>query len=618
MDDPLRLAEATDTSTSRTRSFGGCGTCRARHIKCDETRPTCTTCEVYNLVCDGYHRRIFFDEEDDGKARYRQVLFTDEEREQMNGLMTKEVPFRRAIAVLTGIENECEAAESSAEIDIFRGPFGAFKLVTKELADQEVIHIPRTTSPFPDFANPESFQLPDWLETSSLFADYETQVSPMESPGPAQDYQLAAHRQGTDANSILNLSDTSILQDASLLLKHYANNYIPSLTPFRHTKTPWHILFLPKAKNTLASIAIGEQVDAANLTIFFGTLSISAQNLHHHTSGQKWSTHANDLKERAQENARIVLNHALDRPKRFKYKSIIMAMLTMAQTSMTDGSWDQIDHYLLEAEKIIRLRGLPKPSKSRKLRLLHHCYSYMRIFHESVSFSSTRLNLQRTIRDAVEKSGVIVRGTDPSSFRLIPWEDLDEKFREIKTREQGENDLLLAGPGKWPATMYPEIFGVPETWLNLLSQVIRLANEKETAESADEPTLSLKDFLRRAKALETYILRWEYSNNLVTTSSGLQIMEVDWIMLETMQSALHHALAIYFYRRIHDVDPVVLQPKVQKVKEYLFACKQICESGGGFLDGWMWPAFIAGCEALDPTLQEAFTAWFEFSTKKGH
>lgn len=39
---------------SHARSKTGCGTCRRRKKKCDETRPSCTNCEKNNVVCDGY------------------------------------------------------------------------------------------------------------------------------------------------------------------------------------------------------------------------------------------------------------------------------------------------------------------------------------------------------------------------------------------------------------------------------------------------------------------------------------------------------------------------------------------------------------------------------------
>ncbi|KAK4498483.1 hypothetical protein PRZ48_011141 [Zasmidium cellare] len=40
--------------TSHARSKTGCGTCRRRKKKCDETKPGCMNCEKNNVVCDGY------------------------------------------------------------------------------------------------------------------------------------------------------------------------------------------------------------------------------------------------------------------------------------------------------------------------------------------------------------------------------------------------------------------------------------------------------------------------------------------------------------------------------------------------------------------------------------
>jgi len=42
---------------SHARSKTGCGTCRKRKKKCDETKPSCLNCEKNNVVCDGYEPR---------------------------------------------------------------------------------------------------------------------------------------------------------------------------------------------------------------------------------------------------------------------------------------------------------------------------------------------------------------------------------------------------------------------------------------------------------------------------------------------------------------------------------------------------------------------------------
>lgn len=49
---------AAQNSTSRTKTFTGCWTCRARKIKCDLRRPTCFRCEKGNLQCAGYSIKL--------------------------------------------------------------------------------------------------------------------------------------------------------------------------------------------------------------------------------------------------------------------------------------------------------------------------------------------------------------------------------------------------------------------------------------------------------------------------------------------------------------------------------------------------------------------------------
>ncbi|KAH8886840.1 hypothetical protein GQ53DRAFT_750488 [Thozetella sp. PMI_491] len=42
------------TRASRPKVRTGCGTCKKRHVKCDETRPTCVRCEQAGAECSGY------------------------------------------------------------------------------------------------------------------------------------------------------------------------------------------------------------------------------------------------------------------------------------------------------------------------------------------------------------------------------------------------------------------------------------------------------------------------------------------------------------------------------------------------------------------------------------
>ncbi|CZR52561.1 uncharacterized protein PAC_02438 [Phialocephala subalpina] len=42
--------------TSGKHSRNGCGTCKIRRVKCDETRPICRRCQNFKITCDGYSR----------------------------------------------------------------------------------------------------------------------------------------------------------------------------------------------------------------------------------------------------------------------------------------------------------------------------------------------------------------------------------------------------------------------------------------------------------------------------------------------------------------------------------------------------------------------------------
>lgn len=344
------------SSASRTRSFGGCGKvrasfcshinsdinqCRARHMKCDEQRPKCSNCIEYNLQCDGYTRNVFFDsnESEDGIVRYRQVLFTDTEREQMNKLMTSQVPLAKTNETLNAIETACET--DLATCDIQRGPFGAFRL------DQSLRGTPSpslsallrlTPTPLLNFDDSNIFQLPEWIETSSLF-DFEAcasspmPVSPIHQQSPATSDTFEQWLISTNVEVPLAVN----LHQAPLLLKHYAENVVASLTPFRHAKTPWHVLFLPNAKTTLAGLAMGEIVNSADLTIFYGILAVSALDLDSSSTGSRWHVEASNFQRKAQVYFQDCLQHVFDQPKAFKYKSTVMAILISIQLSVSSS-----------------------------------------------------------------------------------------------------------------------------------------------------------------------------------------------------------------------------------------------------------------------------------------
>lgn len=66
------------------------------------------------------------------------------------------------------------------------------------------------------------------------------------------------------------------------------------------------------------------------------------------------------------------------------YKQALMNLIALWTASMYHEP-KSMSAFLLDAERLIRVRGIPNPKKSFKTRLLHHIYTTMRIMFESLS-----------------------------------------------------------------------------------------------------------------------------------------------------------------------------------------------------------------------------------------
>ncbi|KAL2876884.1 hypothetical protein SGCOL_007909 [Colletotrichum sp. CLE4] len=648
-----RLSLPKHADARRSRSFGGCGTCRNRRMKCDEGRPTCSMCKASNLTCSGYEKNIFFDFEEipsAGMARFRRPLLTESERESMSDELVSSIPPALTLWHIAQIEDECERTPLSQSVQISRGPFGAFRVHRLSLESAKAVpeSSPESNNPTvgsppmaakeigedsPEGADEElmnSSDGPPTQETTPLLGpalaclDHRP-LSPLtewwntnewwnmgDLPDVSNwwDTPVDLDRLATPDNcSIAPTIDYAVPHDAVFLLRHYSTTVLRGFTPFRHSKTPWHILFIPYVKSCLAALTLGDDMDHASQTAFYGTLAISASSLGGISNSRKWSEQANNYKQRARHHVRLMLQTAYDVPKKAKYKSILIALLTMVQISSVSGSRDQVECYLLEAEKFIRVKGLNR-KKSRKVRLLHHCYAFERVLHETTFPGSTQSPHRLHVRKVIETSNASAYSLDSLSFQLTSWSNLDQEMLKVKGREEGENDLHLQIPGVWLPTLYPEIFGIPEIYIFLLSLVIRLARSKEDPEYSSPA--ALKEFMFRAKAVERRIhqLRRQPGyvlEDLPTSDPELQHCQQ---FLDNLSQAMQLALTIFFYRRVYDVEADMLQDKVVGVRDCLLRFEATESEMGYGSARLVWPAVIAASEADDSEVRESFAQFF--------
>lgn len=257
---------------------------------------------------------------------------------------------------------------------------------------------------------------------------------------------------------------------------------------------------------------------------------------------------------------------------------------------------------LIQAERFISVNGFTQSTVSSKRRTLHHCYAYMRIMAETTSIDS--------LCTSMANASIETETSFETMFRICPGVTFSGDMMAME-KEPGvaQRDLHLAIPGRWSLTLFPKMYGVAESFLMLLSQVIRLANERELSMTGDrEGALSLKDFWNRAKVLERGIHLLVSS---CRTNSTLDTFVGESRFESARAQAMYTALLIFFHRRIYDIEAVLLQKEVDAVKDSLSKAQEAAGCHYGSTATLIWPAFIAACEAVDPESELFFTSWFD-------
>ncbi|GMF81936.1 unnamed protein product [Aspergillus oryzae] len=348
-------------SKTRPRSLGGCATCRSRHVKCDESRPSCLVCRNLGLTCDKYEIRLVFDAIDTQGSRCRRPLFTEDMRQRMSKELVDSVNPDDAATLLLQIDDQCEEQEQHPDsyFDTYLGPFGAFRAPRPELEPTEGLTCPSIKPPSyqhvpiaDDFNTAfEEALINDPLmeclfggidvnatgdfQTESFFNitgtenhERSSQQSVTESSEMLMDLpSLSQHIQYTP--TIPNLAPA----DAPFLLSVYKSQVVTSFSPVQSTKSPWHILHVPSAMGTFAQLTMGEQPGNAQLCIFYAILATGAymQRAVSTSQGHReyWQRQSESYAVSAQNYLKVALQDMSATLKKSKYKDILIALMCM-------------------------------------------------------------------------------------------------------------------------------------------------------------------------------------------------------------------------------------------------------------------------------------------------
>ncbi|OBR07291.1 C6 transcription factor [Colletotrichum higginsianum IMI 349063] len=410
---------------------------------------------------------------------------------------------------------------------------------------------------------------------------------------------------------------------AASLLRYYKSMEESSSSVKGVRISPWQLWLLPCALETFAELSLWNTTSHTRHSILCTLLAKSAFHLHQSLSkeGKKeaspWFDIGRSYQKSAQSHLKLALQGESGEPGQAKYNEMLIAILATAMVSVMYNGSRAVKIFLLDAERLIRLRGLAMP-KSFHVRVLHHVYTHLRVIAESTDIA---IDTPKTQAEAATEMAVSLR-----KFRIAEdslGADLD--LSREKPAEVGYSDIHLDISGHWPATMYPDIYGVPESLMTLLSQTISFANEKVKLEAIamydSRVSLALP---RHIKKLEQNIWSWSLESRdvesgpsrprgLVTKDTRL----VDHPAVRSLTLAMHQALIIYFYRRVHNLSAMVVQDSVRKTLDFIQPCLGETADDHDFATSIGWAGFVAACEAMGPDLQERGRKVLEAIDNKG-
>ncbi|RGP77150.1 hypothetical protein FLONG3_4665 [Fusarium longipes] len=664
----------TSSQSRRTHSFGGCKTCRKRHLKCDQSLPKCKRCRQAGLACEGFTPALrwlistgseVYDRQPSqaaevGAEQYsRRHLFTEADRELMSNALVTNVP-STVTAALNKIDEESKSivihddAASICEI----GPFQVFKFescqsITTAISDHvsfndmelDTLSEPQTQD-FSEQNDSNTDQIIDEivvsndLSTSSLdflhWGDLFTwDVSVLDNPPqlPYESFDALPMNLNWPNESFSESLDTimpfepviddvacpqlDLTTDAPLLLKHFNDDVINQMGSLPiNEKSAWRTLHYPSAVMTLSELTMLEvdkdQIKRANLATFYALIAVSAFHLSLNPitfpslarPGDHWKSLSKRTYEAAKQHLRISLEkESQSGPHKAKYKEQLMGISAVLATALLSGNETDTRWCLTEMERLISWRGLTKPSISRRARLLHNIYAWMRIVSESLNvFHDENHAIETPFANpntkASKPAAVPVQSINPD-MTLDNFLHLEpRKLHGQKTRRDIK-DIHLADASQDQENMYMQIYGVPETWLSLVSQITRLANVMDRLSARQKPDAeALMALQPRASYLENAVclFRSRHSEGSPSVSASPSSGPGGTPHMH-MVRALASALVIFFYRRIRNVNPLVLQDSVNDVVDSLHAFDEALERNNLLGPGTAWPAFIAGAEA---------------------
>jgi arginine metabolism regulation protein II len=278
---------------------------------------------------------------------------------------------------------------------------------------------------------------------------------------------------------------------------------------------------------------------------------------------------------------------------------------------VASGQFRDVRAYLGDAEKLICMGGIPKRFKSRKTRILHYIFLFLRVIEESTYIYPEGENGRRLGIDELNKDDLLF----PSiQTHVLQTSQASSTF----SRAEFEMGLLSIVPNS--PSLLMEIYSIPLSLFSLISRATSLANALDLEAPAEADKLRDPERAKQIKKLENEICTWNIEDAIIVETGAIDetvdASPANDGRTQHLILALHNALMLYFYRRIYNVNPWLLQSFVVKVLEHLQMVEQEKLEFNILNTSIVWPGFIAAAEACGEESRRISLAWLKGNWRK--
>ncbi|KAJ5979625.1 Zn(II)2Cys6 transcription factor [Penicillium waksmanii] len=364
----------------RNRSLTGCGTCRSRHLKCDETRPGCQLCQVLGMPCPGYpsqlkwtrdaqaqlasppeaqsetrvyRRPLFPSKIHDGLATYFPLTdFTAHEQELMAQATVHSLQGQNANEALENLDIQSGHHNLLPSKCLFQGPFGILNLMSNEALPNDRAELyaylagtqkrqEAPISPTPDlpvvnrhFSNtiPESPSITGAEEDPCAWSRKEDEIHDKGPVSHTLDSCESDTLSSIFSNSPLSPTTSQFIPERATQLLRYFENHVVTLSPSIEDNRlcPWRNIHVPSAKKTFAELLIHETANSLGLSLFYSVLAASCIHLSRRDQESRdWDRLGKHYKQICMHHLNLSIQQEVATDGQLPYKELLMSLLSM-------------------------------------------------------------------------------------------------------------------------------------------------------------------------------------------------------------------------------------------------------------------------------------------------